>query len=70
MNNSTTHAKNSRAHQAVEDFYHEAVNQAKSAQIEVEQYSGELLDAIKKNPLKSVLFAGGVGFILAALLKR
>jgi ElaB/YqjD/DUF883 family membrane-anchored ribosome-binding protein len=37
---------------------------------DMKQYSDELIEKIKENPLKAVLIAGGVGMLLATLLKK
>lgn len=40
------------------------------AQQEITEYTEELVDTIKKHPLKAVLIAGGIGVVLSALLKK
>ena len=37
---------------------------------DVEKYCDELATKIKANPLKSVLIAGGIGFLLARVFKK
>lgn len=48
----------------------EGKNKIHEAQDNVKLYSHEIIEKVQANPLKALLIAGGVGFILAAILKR
>lgn len=37
---------------------------------DVEAYTEDLIKVVKENPLTSVLVAGGIGFVLSALLRK
>ncbi len=37
---------------------------------EAHVYSDELLETVRKHPLKAILIAGGVGLLLSALLRK
>lgn len=51
-------------------LYEDGLQRLNATEHELEQYADQMVGQIKKNPLKSVLIAGGVGFLLAALLKK
>ncbi|CEK11325.1 DUF883 family protein [Legionella hackeliae] len=36
----------------------------------LKEYKDELAENVKKNPLKAILIAGGIGFILSSLLRK
>lgn len=40
------------------------------AQDTLKEYTGELAKNVQKNPIKSILIAGGIGFILSSLFKK
>lgn len=52
------------------DLYNEGIKKVNEAQEHLKQYSDELAATIKEKPLTSLLIAGGIGFIIAALLKK
>lgn len=52
------------------ELYQEGLNKVNAAEIEVKEYSDELLKKVKENPLTSVLVAAGVGFLLSAFLRK
>lgn len=52
------------------DVYEEGLNKLEGVQDELKEYSDELLKKVQKNPLTSLLIAGGVGFLLSLLLKK
>jgi ElaB/YqjD/DUF883 family membrane-anchored ribosome-binding protein len=52
------------------ELYEDSLNQVGKAQENVKEYSEELLTKIKENPLASILIAGGIGFLLSAILKK
>ena len=65
----------------VEDFYHHTKDKASElydegkkkicdAQNKIKECSDELIKHVKEKPLTSLLIAGGIGFILSALLKK
>lgn len=51
-------------------LYEDGIQRLSATEHELEQYADHMMVNIKKNPLKSVLIAGGIGFLLAALLKK
>lgn len=53
-----------------EGFYNESMKTVCEARDHVKEYSEDLLNQVKDKPLTSLLIAGGIGFILAALLKK
>ena len=52
------------------ELYEDGINQVDKAKKEAEVYTDELLEQVRANPLKAILIAGGVGFLLSALLKK
>ncbi|MCC5016140.1 MULTISPECIES: hypothetical protein [Legionella] len=52
------------------DVYEEGLNKLEDVQDELKGYSDELLKKVQKNPLTSLLIAGGVGFLLSLILKN
>lgn len=53
-----------------QEFYEEGVHKVHQAEEQIKVYSDDLLKKVQENPLRSVLIAGGVGFLLAALLRK
>lgn len=51
-------------------LYAEGVNKVNDAEESMKDYSDELLKKVQKNPLASVLIAGGIGFLLSALFRK
>lgn len=51
-------------------IYEDGLHRVETAEGQVKEYSDELLKKVQQNPLASVLIAGGVGFLLSALLKK
>lgn len=58
----------------VRDKAHEMYEEGKKGVCEVEEhikeYADDIIGYIKEKPVTSVLIAGGIGFILSALLKH
>ncbi|HHF7345935.1 TPA: hypothetical protein ACPSKE_002004 [Legionella feeleii] len=52
------------------EVYEDGLNKLEDVQDELKVYSDELLKKVQKNPLTSLLIAGGVGFLLSLLLKK
>ena len=52
------------------ELYEESLNRVGDVQGEAKEYSEALLKKVKENPLAAILIAGGVGFILSALIKK
>lgn len=52
------------------ELYDEGLKKVNLTKKEAEVYTDELLEQVRENPLKSVLLAGGIGFLLAALLRK
>jgi ElaB/YqjD/DUF883 family membrane-anchored ribosome-binding protein len=52
------------------ELYEEGLHQMSETEESVKEYSDELLKKVQKNPLASLLIAGGVGFVLSLLLKK
>ena len=52
------------------ELYEEGVHKVNDAQQQAKDYSDELAEKVKKNPLSSILIAAGVGFLLSSLLRK
>lgn len=52
------------------DLYTSGLEKINLDEQDVARYTAELSEKIKKNPIKSVLIAGGLGFLLANLFKK
>ena len=52
------------------ELYEDGLDKLSSSEEEIEKYTKLLVDKVRKNPVKSVLIAGGVGFLLSSLLKK
>lgn len=52
------------------EWYEDGLQRLNTTEHELEQYTDQMVTRIKKNPLKSVLIAGGIGFLFASLLKK
>ena len=52
------------------ELYEDGLGKASKVEDQVKDYSDEIVIKIKENPLRSVLIAGGVGFLLSLLLKK
>jgi len=52
------------------EIYEESLHRIANAENNLKGQSEVLLNKVKENPLASILIAGGVGFILSALLKK
>ena len=56
--------------EAAKECWDDCVKKAHDAQQEAKVYADELLEKVRENPLKSVLIAGGIGFLLSTLLRK
>ena len=52
-----------------DEYYDEGVNRVHEAEENVKEYTDNLLKKVQENPLKAVLIAGGIGFLLSKILK-
>lgn len=52
------------------ELYDDGLKKVEKAQKEAEVYTDQLLLQVRENPLKAVLIAGGIGFLLSALLRK
>ena len=52
------------------ELYDDGLTKANHAKKEAEVYTDELLEKVRAHPLKAVLIAGGIGFLLSALLRK
>lgn len=52
-----------------DEYYAEGVNKVNQAEEQVREYTDSLLQKVQENPLKAVLIAGGIGFLLSKILK-
>ena len=48
------------------ELYEEGLDKMSATEKEIEQYSEDLIKKVRENPLKAVLIAGGIGFLLSA----
>lgn len=51
-------------------LYADGWDQVESAEDTMKDYSDQLVKKVQKNPVASVLIAGGIGFLLSVLLKK
>ncbi len=52
------------------ELYKDGVKKVGSAQKEALAYTDEVLEHVRTHPLEAVLIAGGIGFLLSALLRE
>lgn len=52
------------------ELYESGLHRVNEAQDNVKEYSDELVKKVKENPLSALLIAGGIGFLLASILKK
>lgn len=52
------------------ELYEDSLHKVQNAEDSVKEYSDELVKKVKEKPLTSLLIAGGIGFILSALLRK
>lgn len=52
------------------DLYTSGLDKMNLDEKDVAKYTEELSETIKKNPIKSVLIAGSIGFLLANIFKK
>lgn len=52
------------------ELYGDGLKKVSEVQKEAEVYTDELLEQVRAHPFKSVLIAGGIGFLLSALLRK
>lgn len=53
----------------VHDLYEEGKHKADEVEENIKEYSDQLMKKIQKNPLASVLIAGGIGYLLSKIIK-
>lgn len=73
----TKHHLNKSANQLLKDgkklatkLYADGWDHVETAEDSVKEYSDQLVKKVQKNPVSSVLIAGGIGFLLSLLLKK
>lgn len=52
------------------ELYDVGVGAVETVQNEAMEYTDELLQTVRKNPLKSILIAAGVGFLLSVFITK
>ncbi len=52
------------------ELYEEGLKKMGVAEKDLEAYSNEVLDKVRKKPLQAVLIAGGIGFLLSSLFRK
>lgn len=52
------------------ELYEEGLNAVNQVEENLKEYSDEILKKVQKNPMTSLLVAGGIGFLLSTLLKK
>lgn len=52
------------------EIYEANAKKVSEAQDHLKEYTDELCTKVKANPVSALLIAGGVGFLLAALLRK
>lgn len=68
--NAHTSCNHEKHNSSLDELINAGTQKIDDAQKEIHHYTEELVDKIKKNPLKAVLIAGGVGILLSSLLKK
>ena len=56
--------------QVATELYEEGLNKIHEAQHNFKEYPDEIVNKVHNKPFLSLLIAGGLGFLLAALFKR
>ncbi len=54
----------------VNDLYEDGLHHVHDAKDSVQEYSDELSEKVKRNPIGSVLIAAGIGFLLSSILRK
>lgn len=52
------------------ELYEDGLNKVNEVEDKVKIQSDQLLQKVQQNPLTSVLIAGGIGFLLAKLMRK
>lgn len=52
------------------ELYEDGMHRVHDVQEHAKEYSDQIVDKVRKNPMSSVLIAAGVGFLLSALLRK
>ena len=76
-----SHAEHSHVAEAATEFlneskklanelYEDGLKKVGVAQKDVQAYADDLMGKVRENPLKSMLIAGGIGFLLSVLIKK
>lgn len=52
------------------ELYEEGIHKLSDAQHNMMNYSDEILQNVRKNPITSILIAAGCGFILSSILRK
>lgn len=52
------------------EIYEEGAQRMHQAEDQIKEYSDDLMKKVQENPFRSVLIAGGIGFLLSALLRK
>lgn len=53
-----------------QDIYEGSKDKIRQTQENFQEYSDEIIQMVKDKPITSLLIAGGIGFILSALLRK
>lgn len=54
----------------VNDLYEDGMHHVQDAKDSVQEYSEELSEKVRRNPIGSVLIAAGIGFVLSSILRK
>lgn len=52
------------------ELYEEGMHRVNEAEEHVKKYSDELLKKVQDNPFSAILIAGGIGYLLAKMMKK
>ncbi|HHF7367155.1 TPA: hypothetical protein ACPSKY_002280 [Legionella bozemanae] len=52
------------------EIYEESIKKVTQAEVNIEECANKFVWKIKENPLTSVLIAGGIGYLLAKIMKK
>jgi ElaB/YqjD/DUF883 family membrane-anchored ribosome-binding protein len=52
------------------ELYEEGLNKLTEAEQQLKDYSEHLINKVQEKPLSTLLIAGGIGFLLAKLIKK
>lgn len=52
------------------ELYEQGIHKVTETEESIKEYSDQLLNKVQQNPLTAVLIAGGIGYVLAKIMKH